>query len=58
MSLMSLFIVFHIVFYSYTTFSKLITLAIFVPVVGVLLVTNYVLFNSLNLVQIFAGMLP
>lgn len=58
MFLMSIFVVFHIVFYSYTFASKILMLAIFVPVAGVLLFTNFVLFNSLPLNRIFAGMLP
>ncbi|EKD58666.1 MAG: hypothetical protein ACD_56C00075G0002, partial [uncultured bacterium] len=49
MFLMSIFIVFHIVFYSYTVASKILTLMIFVPVVGVLLFTNFVLFSALPL---------
>ncbi|HBI51031.1 MAG TPA: hypothetical protein DDY21_04260 [Candidatus Moranbacteria bacterium] len=57
MFLMSIFIVFHIVFYSYSFLSRLLMLAIFVPVAGVLLFTNFVLFTSINLKQLFAGML-
>lgn len=49
MSLMSIFIVFHIVFYSYSTASKLTMLLIFVPVAGVLLFTNYALFMDIPL---------
>jgi hypothetical protein len=33
-------------------------LAIFVPVAGVLLLTNFILFSGINLEQIFAGLLP
>ena len=58
MFLMSIFIIFHIVFYSYSTASKLLTLLIFVPVAGVLLFTNLTLFSSLPLAQIFSGLLP
>jgi len=58
MFLMSIFIVFHIVFYSYTFASKILMLAIFVPVVGVLLFTNLLLFSTLPLDRIFSGMLP
>ena len=58
MTLMSVFIIFHIVFYSYTSASKMAALTIFVPVAGVLLFTNFVLFASLPLDKIFAGMLP
>lgn len=56
--LIGLFIVFHIVFYSYSFFSKMLMLMIFVPVAGVLLFTNFILFSGINLQQIFAGMLP
>jgi hypothetical protein len=56
MSLMSLFIVYHIVFYSYTNTAKIITLAIFVPVVLVLIFTNFALFQSIPLAVIFSGM--
>ena len=52
--LMSIFIIFHIVFYSYSTFAKLITLCVFVPVVGVLMFTNFALFSLIPLAQIFA----
>lgn len=58
MALMSVFIVFHIVFYSYTFVSKILMLAIFVPVVGILLFTNLVLFTSLPLERIFGGLMP
>ncbi|EKE20293.1 MAG: hypothetical protein ACD_8C00023G0001 [uncultured bacterium] len=58
MFLMSLFIVFHIVFYAYSFLSKLLMLAIFVPVAGVLLFTNFVLFSSLNLSSLLSSMLP
>ncbi|MDD5396922.1 MAG: hypothetical protein PHW24_02570 [Candidatus Moranbacteria bacterium] len=58
MFLMSIFIIYHIVFYSYSTPSKLITLLIFIPVAGVLLFTNAVLFSSINLENIFSGLLP
>ena len=58
MFLMSLFIIFHIVFYSYTTISKIITLLIFVPVAAVLLFTNLVLFSALPLDRFFSGILP
>lgn len=57
MFLMSVFIVYHIVFYSYSMFSKLITLLIFVPVVGVLLFSNFVLFSQIPLQSMFVGML-
>jgi hypothetical protein len=57
MFLMSIFVVFHIIFYSYSTVSRLVTLAIFIPVVGVLLFTNLVLFRALDLGQLFSGML-
>lgn len=56
--LMSIFIIFHIVFYSYSVTSKLITLLIFVPVAGVLLFTNFVLFTSISLPQLFGSLLP
>lgn len=49
MLLMSVFVIFHIVFYSYNPFSRLVMLGIFVPVAGVLLLTNFVLFNQIPL---------
>jgi len=58
MFLMSIFIIYHIVFYSYTAVSRIVTLAIFVPVACVLLFTNFLIFSSLPLDRIFAGMLP
>jgi hypothetical protein len=58
MFLMSIFIVFHVVSYSSTASSKFMTLAIFVPVAGVLLATNFFLFSRLPLETIFAGLLP
>ncbi|EKE25386.1 MAG: hypothetical protein ACD_5C00180G0002 [uncultured bacterium] len=58
MALMSVFIIFHIVFYSYTFVSKILMLLIFVPVVGVLLFTNLVLFSALPLERVFSGLLP
>jgi hypothetical protein len=58
MLLMSLFVVFHIVFYAYSFVSKIAMLAIFVPVVSVLLFTNLLLFSVLPLERIFASMLP
>jgi len=58
MFLMSIFIIFHIVFYSYSFLSKILMLGIFVPVAGTLLFTNFVLFNKVDLQQIFTGLLP
>ncbi|EKE18642.1 MAG: hypothetical protein ACD_9C00271G0003 [uncultured bacterium] len=58
MFLMSIFIVFHIVFYSYSFLSKLLMLLIFVPVVGVLLFTNFVLFSSIDLGHLLARIMP
>lgn len=58
MCLMSAFIVFHIIFYSYSVVSKLIMLLVFIPVTGVLLSTNFILFASLPLAKIFSGILP
>ena len=58
MFLMGIFIIFHVVFYSYSTTSKLAMLAIFIPVAGVLLFTNLVLFTSIPLSQIFGNLLP
>lgn len=58
MFLMSIFIVFHIVFYAYSAASKLITLLIFVPVALVLMFTNFALFSELPLERILTGMLP
>lgn len=58
MFLMSLFIIFHIVFYSYSFFSKLLMLLIFVPVAGVLLFTNFLLFSSINIERLLSSVLP
>jgi hypothetical protein len=57
MFLMSVFIIFHIVFYSYSAFSKLVTLLVFIPVAGVLLFTNFILFMSIPLDRIFSNLL-
>ncbi|NTW26731.1 MAG: hypothetical protein HGA36_00145 [Candidatus Moranbacteria bacterium] len=57
MLLISIFIVFHIVFYAYSFFSKLLMLAIFVPVAGVLLFTNFLSFSAIDLRQVFAGLI-
>jgi hypothetical protein len=57
MVLMSIFIVYHIVFYSYTFFSKIITLCIFVPVVGILLFTNFALFRQIPLADLVSNFL-
>ncbi|EKD46869.1 MAG: hypothetical protein ACD_67C00034G0002 [uncultured bacterium] len=57
MFLMSIFIVFHIVFYSYSTISKFLMLAIFIPVVGALLFGNFVLFSSIDLGNLLTGIL-
>jgi len=54
MLLMSIFIIFHIVMYSYSTISKLVTLLIFVPVAGVLLFTNLVIFTKIPFENIFS----
>lgn len=56
MVLMSVFVVYHIVVYSYTDISKIIMLAIFVPVVLVLLFTNMGLFLSIPLSDIFSNL--
>ena len=48
-ALMSVFVIFHIVYYSYSVFSKLVMLAIFIPVAGVLLFTNLILFMQIPL---------
>ena len=58
MSMLSAFIVFHMVRYSYTAASKTAMLAIFLPVVCVLLITNFILFSTLPFDRIFASMLP
>jgi len=57
MFLMSIFIIFHIVFYSYSFLSRLLMIAIFVPVAGVLLFTNFLLFTAVDLEQLFAGVI-
>jgi hypothetical protein len=54
MFLMSVFIFFHIVYYSYSSFSKLVMLSIFLPVVIVLLVTNFYLFRQIPLENLFS----
>ncbi|HEX8974088.1 MAG TPA: hypothetical protein VF817_01205 [Patescibacteria group bacterium] len=54
MALLSIFIVYHIIFYSYSTFSKLVTLALFISVAGVLFLTNFLLFTQLPLEDIFS----
>ena len=58
MFLMSIFIIFHIVFYSYTFSSKILMLSIFVSVAGVLLFTNLVLFSAIDLDNALARMIP
>jgi hypothetical protein len=58
MGLMSIFVIYHIVFYSYTNISKIIMLAIFVPVTGVLLLTNFAIFQQIQLQEIFSMLLP
>jgi|GEM_PF-819396 FtsH-binding integral membrane protein len=55
MLLLSGFIIFHVVFYSYNSPSKKITLALFVPVTCVLLLTNLILFNSIDLEGLFSN---
>ena len=57
MFFMSIFIIFHIAFYSYTSISKFVTLAIFIPVAAVLLFTNVILFFAIPLENIFSNML-
>jgi len=52
MLLMSAFVIFHIVFYSYNAFSKLVMLSIFVPVAAVLLFTNFILFMQIPLSEV------
>lgn len=56
--LMGIFIIFHIVSFSYTATSKMMMLLIFVPVAGVLLFTNFLLFANLPLAKIFSGLMP
>jgi len=53
-ALMGVFIVFHIIFYSYSVFSRLVMLAIFVPVALVLLFTNLILFRQIPLENLFS----
>lgn len=55
MLLFSGFVVFHIVFYSYNSTAKAITLGIFIPVTCVLLLTNLILFNSIELSGVFSN---
>ena len=47
-----------VIFYSYSFLSKLLMLLIFVPVVGVLLFTNFVLFSSIDLGHLLARIMP
>lgn len=54
MLLMSFFIVFHIVRYSYNKTAKLTMLLIFVPVVSILLFTNFILFSQIQIENIFS----
>ncbi len=57
MVLMSGFVIFHIIYYSYDRISKVITLAIFVPVVALLLFTNLISFFAISWDNIFSGLL-
>jgi hypothetical protein len=58
MLIMSIFIIYHVFVYSYTQLSKMVTLMIFVPVVGVLLFTNLLLFLQIPLRDMFSSMMP
>lgn len=57
MCLMSIFIAFHILAYSYSYFSKIMTITIFASVAGTLLFSNFLLFKSVDLAQVLVGML-
>jgi hypothetical protein len=55
MLVLSMVIVFHILKYSYTAKSKIITLAIFLSVAAVLMITNAISFCMLPLEKFFSG---
>jgi hypothetical protein len=54
MLLMGLFVTYHILAYSFTHTSRIVTLAIFLPVAAVLLISNLILFFSIDLGSIFS----
>ena len=56
MLFMGVFIIYHITAYSYTLFSKILTLLIFVPVLCILLFTNMVIFYQIPVGEIFSGL--
>lgn len=53
-TLMALFIVYHVVRYSKTKAGLVLTLALFLPVVAILIFSNVVLFSSLDLENIIS----
>jgi hypothetical protein len=53
--LISFFIVFHVLRYSYSKTGTILTLAIFLPVVVVLMYTNYFLFQHLPINDFFSS---
>lgn len=54
MCLLSLFILYHIFYYSYSKSSKLLMVSFFVPVTVIMLIVNYVLFSQIP----FESLLP
>lgn len=55
--LMSVFIVFHIIRYSYSKIGSLVMLLIFVPVVSSLLLANKALFEKIDLIHIINSLM-
>ncbi len=51
-ALVSLFIIYHIVRYSYSKSESVLMLAIFIPVVSVLMLADIVLFFSINFEEV------
>jgi len=51
-ALVSLFIIYHIVRYSYSKSESVLKLAIFIPVVSVLMLADIVLFFSINFEEV------
>lgn len=51
------FIVYHIVAYSFSAYSKVVTLLIFFPVFAVLILTNIMLFSNIDFQEVFSGLM-
>lgn len=49
----AVFIIFHVVRYSYSRAVAMLTLAIFIPVLFLLMMVNFTVFSSLKLEEIF-----